>query len=114
MKEISIKFVETIANQIASESKQRGLTSEELIKYIVGSWLKEENMHQYGPMAGIASNISSSFSDAIQDNAKHQMKALASRGELKCKNCTMPLSVEDVDKGVCHLCNGPINMPNSE
>ncbi|MCJ7760874.1 hypothetical protein MUP59_07025 [Candidatus Bathyarchaeota archaeon] len=114
MKEISIKLFDSIANKVANESKQRGLTSEELIRYIVGTWLKEEDIRQYGPMAGIFPSLTSGISDAVRDAAKSQMRLQASRGELKCSNCTMPLSAEDVERGTCHLCNGPIGPPGSE
>ncbi len=106
MKEITVKFHDSIADNIKANADQIGLSPEELIRFIVGRWVQMEFMGRFGPMAGpIVQSIPS-----ISTIGEKMVRDAASRGEIKCKNCTFPLTPEDIDNGTCHTCHSPIDF----
>jgi hypothetical protein len=106
VKEIAVRFTDGTAKQVKVISEQIGLTPEELVKYIVGMWVREEMSSHYGPVASMVLQSIPSLSDFT----KPVYLGLAEHGDLKCKNCTLSLTKEDVEKGTCHSCNAPIDF----
>lgn len=106
MQELTLRFADGTAKQVKVISEQIGLTPEELVKYIVGMWVREEMNSHYGPVASMVLQSIPSLSDFT----KPLYLGLAERGDLKCRNCTLPLTKGDVEKGACHSCNAPIDF----
>ncbi len=114
MKEITVKFADPIANQVKAISTQVGITSEELIRFIVGRWIQQEFIGRFGPVAGPTMQSIPPLVSIISNASRQAMKQAASRGEIKCKNCTFPLTPEDIDNGTCHTCHSPIELPSED
>ena len=119
MKEITLRLHDDIASYIEEDSKQMGITSEELIKHMVGSYVQSDKRHVQTSMLGVGLMDKDVFrralhsaldelDGALKDVSKKVLKRRAQDGALSCKNCTMKLTEEDVDKGECGACHTPL------
>ena len=119
MKEITIRLHDNIANFIEVDARQMGLTPEELIRHMVGVYAQSEARKTCSSTLGIGFIDKDVFRSAIQsamgeldkilDEAyKKTLKARARAGALTCKDCTMRISEEDIDKGECSACHAPL------
>ncbi len=106
MKELIVRFSDDTATYIASTAKMMGLTSEELVKYIVGDWLRSDKMEN--PFTLIFSKTESACKRAIDNIYKPLLKERARSGEIKCKNCTLPIKPSDIDSGKCSSCGADL------
>ncbi len=113
MKEITLRLTNEIADYISSIAKERGLTSEEFMKYIMGTYvhaMKQE--HESSPQQVIVGVEIDKLMEDIKDNmlglVKENLRRKARLGELKCKNCTMAFTEKDVDNGRCGTCGAPL------
>ncbi len=121
MKEITIKLADNVADIIGTAAKEKGLTSEEFIKYNLGSLAKNLKCEECPGDAHVGrlslfpskQTILASldeFMSTMNDPAtierfyKPALKHQAAEGALSCKNCTMKLTEADVDKGECRSC----------
>lgn len=117
MKEINIRLTDDIANYIAKDAKEIGLTSEELVKFIVGAWVQGEMRERKASSAiaipfnveGLGESFRKVF-DEMKEDAKEHLKKLAGEGAISCKNCTMKIKPEDVDAGKCGACGVPLKQ----
>jgi hypothetical protein len=112
MKEITINLDDQIAENVSNAAKRIGLTSEELIKYHIGTVYPVRSIYPgFGILMGSpfpTSIYSDITTHAGMDYIKHNLRMQAQIGELKCNNCTMSLTPEDVDNNKCHTCQAPI------
>ncbi len=119
MKEITLRLHDNIASYIEEDSKQMGLTSEELIKHMVGVYVQNDKRQAQRGMLGVGFMDKDALRSAIRgaldevdkafkDAGKKMLKLRAQDGALSCKNCTMKLTEEDVDKGECGACHTPL------
>lgn len=134
MKQYIINLDDRIAKEIVREAKTLGMFPEEMIKLAVGDFFSappcerckhwHEDTSQDSPRIGVGvmpisgdfgkfiESIFNQFSSApgMKDRFKEYLRIRAQEGSLKCKNCTMPLTVEDIDGGNCHSCKAPIDL----
>lgn len=114
MKEIIIKLADKIADYIAKDADNTGVTSEDLIKYILGRYVRadmRENSEAQHHMTAIPIDLSGlfgSFESAIKKMGTSRLKEMAEKGALSCKNCTMKIKPEDIDAGKCGSCGVPL------
>ena len=113
MKEIALRLTDDIAEFITKEAQEMGITSEELMKYIIGSYVQSERRDIrphvsagiiMGDSAGFLKNIFGDIDGLIRKNLIEKAKT----GDLTCKNCTMKLSEQDIDNGRCSTCGAPL------
>jgi len=117
MKEIILRLEDGVAGPIAEEAKRKGMTSEELCKYVLGTFAQQKckDIKEYTQEA------IKEISEAFDEVEKHMfgkisnirlkiMKSQARDGALTCKECTMRLSEQDIDNGKCGLCGAPIDL----
>ncbi len=113
MKEITLRLVDEIADFITNDAKEMGLTSEELVKFIVGMYVQHEKHKKrssaMGMMIGIdAGQLMEEVKGDMGRSAKEFLKRKAAAGDLKCKNCTMALTEQDIDNKKCGTCDAPL------
>lgn len=121
MKEITLKLTDPVAEFVSRDAKEMGLTSEELIRYLVGSYVQEEaRTRQYKTFpgsSGIIGIISKGLPEFLSGRGlpeflkgidKDMMKIRAREGSLSCRNCTMKLTESDVEAGECGSCHAPL------
>lgn len=101
MKEIDLKLVDEIADFISGDAKEKGLTSEELIRYIVGTYV--QRMRGVG-FDKFIDGMKDRMTKLITENLKKKVRA----GEVKCENCTMKLTEKDIDNEKCGSCGAPL------
>lgn len=117
MREIIIRVEDDTASTLSKDAKERGLTSEELCKYILGSHVKNHLGDAKARIQAILEEADQTFKGLEERVAKSVanigtllLKARARDGALTCKNCTIRLSEEDVESGKCGACGAPINI----
>ena len=113
MKEVILKLVDEIADYISGDAKELGLTSEELVKFIVGSYVQDEKRHarHLTPRTIVGINIEKLMEEVKGDMdkvAKELLKKRIQEGSLSCKNCTMKLTEQAIDDGKCNSCGAPL------
>ncbi len=125
MKEIVIQLADEIAEFFANDAKAKGLSSAELIKYILGMYAQRGShicthslaagstavqgvgiLPSNRPLAQLLKELVSGTSVVNKDILKYEARA----GALSCKECTMKLTEHDIDEGTCGSCGGSLNM----
>lgn len=118
MKEVTIRLDDQIADNLAQSAHRIGLTSEELIKYHVGTIYPVRTAHHgFGILMGspLAMGIHPDITtQAGMEYIKQNLRMQAQMGALKCQTCTMNLTPEDVDNNRCHTCSEPIITENQQ
>lgn len=113
MKEITLKLADDIAEFITTEAQEMGITSNELIRYIVGGYVQGERAAArphtstgiiMGDPMGFLKHIFGDLNSLVTESLKGKAKA----GELTCKNCTMKLTEQDITDGKCNTCGAPL------
>lgn len=113
MKEITLRLADNIADGIAREAVDMGVTSEEMIKFILGAYVQSsrysstkllELKDQLVELRSFMSDVSK-FSVTMD---KEMLKVQARAGALTCKDCTLKLTEQDVEKGKCGSCGALI------
>jgi len=113
MKELTLRLVDDIADFIAKEAIEIGITSEELIRFMVGVHVQSEkqDIKRKTPQAVVGIDINKLLNElkgGFLKFSKEHLKDRARAGELSCKNCTMKLTEQDIDNGECGSCNAPL------
>ncbi len=110
MKEITFQLDDKIADAITKDARERGIPTAELCRSIFGEYVVT-HIRLLEKFASGQSSMLTDVKDIIATVAAmdaYVLKARASRGELSCSNCTLKLSVEDVEEGKCSSCRAPI------
>lgn len=107
MKEITLQVEDKIADAVSGNAKERGMSTPELLKYIIGEYVVR-NINMINQMIEASRQITGEMEDFVNTLDKKLLKARASGGGLSCHNCTMKISEDDVEKGVCSACGAPI------
>jgi hypothetical protein len=101
MKEITLRLDDKIADAIKKEASSLGVTSEELLRVELGRFATRNKQEDCG-ISGVVVDMVS-----LQ---KVIVKSKLRSGTVKCPNCTMPLTEQDIEDKVCHSCNFPIDF----
>ena len=108
MKNINLELTDDIYGNLVTESGERGITVEELVRWLVGDYTR----YRQGPpavrMALPSPNPIASQTEELLKLSAVFMKSQIKTGAIKCQNCTMPLSVEDIEAGKCSKCDAEI------
>lgn len=112
MKKITVTLDDKVAECIACDAKGMGLSSEELIKYVLGRYVQEEGYcgakkrakHPGVAIAASLGNIMDSILGSASGFGKELLKRQADEGALSCKRCTMKLTSQDIDNDKCGAC----------
>ena len=115
MKAITVKLADEVAGAIARDAKAKGLTSEELCKYILGLYA-QENLASFSEQLEVMfveaeeyfGKLRERYFNKFRDNRLTLLKGHARQGALSCKNCTIKLSEQDIDDGKCGACGVPL------
>jgi len=108
LKNINLELADAIYDNLFDESGERGLTPEELVRWILGDYAR----YRQGPT--MRALPIPSISPIVSETEKLMklsgmfMKSMISQGGIKCSNCTMPLSAEDIEEGKCSKCGAEI------
>ncbi len=108
MKEIVIQLEDCIAVSLGKDAKKRGLTSSELIKYILGDYAIE-HVDEIEEATKATHKMLVELAAFTQVMDSKMLKMRANAGALSCKDCTMKLTEEDVQKGICGACGATIS-----
>ncbi len=118
MKEVVVRLADNIAGQLARDARDKGISSEELIKYILGSYANESRRETEQSMPSLIGVLMSSSLRNLGDPSsklsaeigKELLKHQARAGALSCKRCTMKLTEQDVDNDKCGACDVPLKI----
>lgn len=121
MKEITVQLDNKIADLLAHEASERGLSSAEFIKYILGTVCRDIYSHSNAILFPTEDEIADKFREFVkkasaaasdpsllEELKKPALMQMARDGALQCKNCTMKISPDDLEKGACGSCNAPL------
>ena len=87
------------------EADIRGITPEEMVQYLIGSWAKD-----YAPRSILLGMPQFSMQKAEPTAYDRITRFLIKKqiDDLKCENCTFPLGMESFEEGKCKNCGTPI------
>ena len=105
-----LELSDSIYEQLNNEANQRGVTISEIIRWIIGDYIKYATP-SFGTRIALPSlqtippfNPLDKFTKLAELALKMQMKS----GLCKCSDCTMPLSWEAIQNGKCQNCGAEI------
>ena len=115
-KEITVKFEEKIAAVVEFEAEQFGITVSEMLRYVIGGWVRYKTAGQTSStLLGIIPQVpfpvdqnAIGMASKMAKYAELMMTDQIKSGCFKCRNCTLPLTQEDLDNDKCHACGSPI------
>jgi len=108
MKNINLELADAIYDNLFDESGERGITPEELVRWIIGDYARYRQSATAVRMALPNINPMVSETEKMLKLSGMFMKSAIKNGAIKCSNCTMPLSVEDIEEGKCSKCDAEI------
>ncbi len=101
---LDLELNDTVYENLVTAAGERGITVKELVRWIVGDY----NRYSQGPtsvrMAPPSINPIVSETEKLLKLSGMFMKNIIKQGGIKCPNCTMPLSLEDIEEGKCSKC----------
>ena len=108
---LDLELNDAIFNALETMSIERGITVQELIRWVIGDYVR----FSQGPTpirVGLPlhplPNPATSETDKILKLSGMFMKSMINQGSIKCPNCTMALTVEDIEAGKCSKCEAEI------
>lgn len=107
--EIKVEINDKIYEDLTKHCIERGLTLNELIRSMLG-----EYHHAHCTVPAFNPPLvfqKSPAEDKFLKILEVLVTAMINSGELKCANCTQPLTVEDLMNGVCGKCKEAIGLP---
>ncbi len=113
MIEVMIRLEKKIADDLAIDASDRGISVQELIRDILGEYAVT-HIRLPEKMSAAMKSALGELEDLFEQLGKKMLKSRASSGALQCKNCTMKLTEKDVDNGKCGSCGAPLKEALSE
>lgn len=106
MKEIILRLTDEVAACLSGNAREKGLTSEELIKFIVGTFVQGENrmLGHLGPHIILGYRPDKHVVELVKENLKAKIR---SEG-ISCNNCTVKLTEQDIDNEKCGTCGASL------
>ncbi len=105
---LNLELNDDIYGDLVTESAERGITVEELVRWVVGDYARYRQSPPPVRMALPHINPMASQTEELLKLSAMFMKSQIKNGAVKCSNCTMPLSVEDIEEGKCSKCQEEI------
>ena len=117
---IVIELSNKVARRLEREARSLGITVEEEIRGALGRYYRilvdndrEDRLHRTGqcsnfPIPTIRVTGFGGPGGIFSDIMKQNLIMQAQEGALSCSNCTLKLTVEDVNKNECSACHTPI------
>lgn len=105
---IDLELDDEIYNKLDSMSNEKGITVKELIRWVIGDYI------QYNLPRHISYPVPITPSPVEQGTAKVMklsellIKGMINQGAIKCHNCTLALTLADLEQGKCSNCEAEI------
>jgi len=103
-REVRILITNNIYDQLQEEANKRGLKVNELVKWIIGDYVKYANP----PAIRMPVSSVQPMADKLSRMANLMVNQMSSQGMFKCPVCTLTLTSEDLEKGECSNCGSKI------
>jgi len=108
---LNLELNADIYGNLVTESDERGITVDELVRWIVGDYARyrqpPSSVRMVLPSPPLFTPMESETSKLLKLSGM-LMKSMINQGGIKCPNCTMPLSLEDLERGKCSKCDAEI------
>ena len=111
MGKLDFEVTDEIGKALEMDAKQRGITTSELVRWLLGTYVAGEFHYmpnRLGPVAPQQVPLPPG-GDPLEGMAMMMRMASAAGGILTCAHCTQRLTVGDVERGSCSKCEGPID-----
>ena len=108
---VEIELRDDVAAAIEAEASMLGITSLEVLRRLVGLHCLEMKPMISPPMPQMIGPIPIRFAAPSRSMAiasRLLMEQMVKSGGLKCPNCTLPLSMESLEKGECGSCKAKL------
>lgn len=106
---IDLELNDDIYKNLETAAGERGITAKELIRWVIGDYIRYSQpptTMRALPMP-LSSPVESETTKLLKLSGVF-LKNMINRGDIKCSNCTMPLTMEDLEKGKCSKCEAEI------
>lgn len=107
---LDLEIDDKIFEKIEALAKERGISTKELIRWALGDYTLYNQTHIAAlPLHSLPGP--SPYQDSINRMTKlaeRMFKTTINQGAFKCPNCTLPLTIEDLEEGKCSKCQTEI------
>ncbi len=108
---LDLELNDAIHKTLETNAIERGITVQELIRWIIGDYT-----HFNQPPTSVRMARPLIFPPGHGDQEQERMlklsgflmKSMIRQGGIKCPNCTMPLDIEELEAGKCSKCQEKI------
>lgn len=105
---IDLELNDDIYNSLETSALEIGITVKELLRWIIGEWVRfSHGPRVLGPIPVPLSPVASE-TESLLKISRVFIKGMIKQGGIKCSNCTMPLTMEDIEAGKCSKCESEI------
>lgn len=112
---VNLILNDSIHEILESIATGRGLTLEEIIRWIIGDYVTYNTLHRSSPITAVRplpfpsmENKESTTIEKANKMLEMVLKTTIGQGVVKCPNCTMALNLEAIESGECQHCNSKI------
>jgi len=109
---LNLELNDDIYKTLETAAVERGLTVKELIRWVIGDYVRysQPPTMRAGPsiIPFLPSRPMESETTKLLKLSGLFMKDMINHGGLKCSNCTLPLTMEDIEQGKCSKCDAEI------
>ncbi len=115
---LDLELNDAIFNALETNSIERGIEVQELIRWVIGDYVRFSQgptpirvglpLHPLPNPATSETDKIMKLSEMLMKLSEMFMKSMINQGGIKCPNCTMPLTVEDIEAGKCSKCDAEI------
>ena len=101
---LNIEISDDIYEKMSSITKDRGITIDEFIRYVIG--FNVQSIIQPTPLSTmpVTSKEQLALSKESLKVLKFLIKTMITDGALKCPHCTLALTTEAIEEGKCQNC----------
>ena len=108
---LDLELNDAIYKTLETAAGERGITVQELIRWIVGDYTRfmqpPTSVRMALPMPLPTNPVESETTKLLKLSGLF-MKDMIKHAGLKCSNCTMPLTMEEIEQGKCSKCDAEI------
>lgn len=107
---IDLELNDDIYKSLETVADERGITVKELLRWVVGDYIRYSQPTTLRALPMPLPMPVESETNKMVKLAGVFLKSMMNRGDIKCSNCTMPLTVEDYEQGKCSKCGAEIQQ----
>ncbi len=105
---LDLELNDSIYEKLESLALEKGITVREIIRWVIGDFLQFNLPRRISFPTPITPSPMEQESEKVMKLSGLLIKSMVNSGAIKCPNCTLALTMEDINQGHCSKCEAEI------